>query len=154
VTGIAGFEPDPPSSGIARPPPHPVVAIKQLSSTKAASPVLRVLRKAKKPTGNKVANQNIFGRFIGGNNNDEGETPVRTVTEIVVVFPSATLDGVTLQVELAGNPVHVRFTVPETFEADPSSRGKTAFCPLVMVRLVPPFGFNVKSTPLPVSVSV
>jgi hypothetical protein len=154
VTGIVGFEPDPPSRGIARPPPHPVAAIKQLSSTKAASPVLRVLRKVKNPIGNKTANQNVFGRFIGGDNNDEDDTPVRTVTEIVVVFPSATLEGVTLQVEFLGNPVHVKFTVPEMFAAEPSNKGYTAFCPLAMVRLVPPFGFKVKSTPLPASVSV
>jgi hypothetical protein len=51
------------------------------------------------------------------------ETPVRTVTEIVVALPSATLDGVTLHVEFAGAPVQVKLTVPVTLAAELSSNG-------------------------------
>ena len=59
---------------------------------------------------------------------DETETtPVNTVTETVVVPPSGMLEGVTLQVELAGIPAQVKVTVPETFDAELSSNGKTAF---------------------------
>ena len=63
--------------------------------------------------GNSVASQNISGRFTGGREDCAvEETPVRTVTETVVVLPSATLDGVTLQVEFAGAPVQVKVAVP------------------------------------------
>jgi len=59
---------------------------------------------------------------------DEAEaTPVNTVTETVVVLPSGMLEGVILQVELAGIPAQVKVTVPETLEAELSSNGKTAF---------------------------
>jgi hypothetical protein len=51
------------------------------------------------------------------------ETPVRTVTEIVVVLPNATLAGVTLQVEFAGAPVHVKIAVPGMLAAELSSNG-------------------------------
>lgn len=78
-------------------------------------------------------------------------TPVRTVTETVVVLPSATLAGVMLQVALAGMPVQVKVAVPGMLAAEIRSSGKTAFWPLVMVTLVLPSGVNVKSTPLPVS---
>jgi hypothetical protein len=50
-------------------------------------------------------------------------TPVRTVTETVVVLPSATLEGVTLQVELAGAPVQVKVAVPGTLAAELTSNG-------------------------------
>ena len=50
-------------------------------------------------------------------------TPVRTVTETVVVFPSATLAGVTLQVEFAGAPVQVKVAVPGIFAAELRSNG-------------------------------
>ena len=78
-------------------------------------------------------------------------TPVRTVTEIVVVLPRATLAGVMLHVALAGMPPQVKTTVPGMFAADVRSRGKTAFWPLAMVTVVLPSGPSVKSTPLPVS---
>jgi hypothetical protein len=45
------------------------------------------------------------------------------VTEIVVVVPSATLEGVMLQVEFAGAPVQVKVAVPATFAAELSSNG-------------------------------
>ena len=64
------------------------------------------------------------------------------------------MEGVTLQVEFAGAPVHVKVAAPETFVAELSNNGKTAFWPFVIVRLVLPFEFSVKSTPLPVRVSV
>ena len=54
-------------------------------------------------------------------------TPVSTVTETVVILPKGTLDGVMLQVEFAGIPEQVNVTLPETFDADPSSSGNTAF---------------------------
>ena len=66
-------------------------------------------------------------------------TPVNTVTETVVVVPSATVEGVILQVEFAGIPVQVNVTEPGTFAAELSSNGKTAFWPFVMVTLVIPF---------------
>ena len=92
------------------------------------------------------------GRFGRGRKaEDVAVTPVRTVTETVVALPSVTLEGVTVQLELAGIPVQEKLAVPETFAPELSSKGYTAFWPLVMVRLVPPFGFRLKSTPAPVS---
>jgi len=59
---------------------------------------------------------------------DEAEaTPVNTVTETVVILPSGMLEGVILHVELAGIPEHAKVTVPETFDAELSSNGNTAF---------------------------
>ena len=54
-------------------------------------------------------------------------TPVNTVTETVVIFPSGILDGVILQVELTGIPVQANVTVPETFDFELSNSGNTAF---------------------------
>jgi hypothetical protein len=124
VTAIGGLGFEPPSKGMARPAPHPVVAIKQPSSTKAASSHRRFLRSAGKPNGNKIANQNILGCFL--NDREKRvleETPVSTVTETVVVVPSATVEGVTLQVEFAGVPAQVKVAVPGMFAAELSSNG-------------------------------
>jgi hypothetical protein len=64
------------------------------------------------------------GGFISGRKDCAVvETPVRTVTEIVVVLPSATVEGVMLQVEFAGAPVHVKVAVPGMFAAELSSNG-------------------------------
>jgi hypothetical protein len=120
--GGPGFEPPP--KGIARPAPHPVAATRQPSRTKLAIHDRRVLRNATRPNGNSVASQTILGRFIGGRKDCAvEETPVRTVTEIVVVLPSVTLEGVILQVEFAGAPVQVRVAVPGMFAAELSSNG-------------------------------
>jgi hypothetical protein len=83
----------------------------------------------------------------------EPDTPVSTVTEIVVALPSTeTLDGDTLQVELAGAPEHARLTgVPATAGPEVKSSGKTAFWPLVVVSDEGPFVASVKSMPCPVS---
>ena len=51
-------------------------------------------------------------------------TPVRTVTEMVAVLPSATPPGVTLQVALAGAPEQVKVAVPGVVAAEVSSRGR------------------------------
>lgn len=125
VTAIGGGpEPDPLSRGIARPAPHPVTAIRQPSNAKAVIRDRPVLRKASKPTSNRAASQNALRRFISGGETSEVEdTPVRTVTEIVVALPSATLEGVTLHVKFAGVPVHLKVAVPETFEAELSNKG-------------------------------
>ena len=85
--------------------------------------VCTLAKSGSRPIGNSVASQNTPGRFASGRLSDAEDVPVRTVTEIVLVVPSATLDGVTLQVEFVGNPVHVKVTVPETFAAEPSKRG-------------------------------
>ena len=115
---------EPVPEGIVRPTLHPVAATKQPSSTKATSPNRRVLRKASNPTGNNAVSQKLLDRLIGGRDKSAvDETPVRTVTETVVVLPSGTLAGVTLQVEFAGNPVQVKFAVPAMFEAELSSNG-------------------------------
>ena len=55
-------------------------------------------------------------------------TPVRTVTETVVVLPSATLAGLMLQVALAGTPVQAMAAVPGTLAAEERSRGKRKGC--------------------------
>ena len=108
-----------------------------------------------KPIGTNIASQIMPGRFpCGRKAEDVAVTPVRTVTETVVVLPSVTVEGVTVQVALAGTPEQEKFAAPETFAAELSSKGYTAFWPLVMVRLVSPFGFRLKSTPVPVSASV
>lgn len=63
-------------------------------------------------------------RFVRGREESVAlATPVRTVTETVVVLPSATLAGVILQVEFAGAPVHVKVAVPAIFAAELSSSG-------------------------------
>ena len=145
-----GFEPL--CKGIARPAPHPVAATRHPSRIEPASHDRRVLRSATRLNGNSVASQNMPDRFVSGREVCAvEETPVRTVTETVVVLPSATLAGVMLQVEFAGAPVQVKVAVPGMFAAELSSSGYTAFCPFTIVRLVPPFGSRVKSTPVPVS---
>jgi hypothetical protein len=122
LDGGFGFEPF--SKGIARAPPHPVAATRHPTRTTLASHARRFLDSVTKLNGSRVASQNILGRFIDGHEVCAAdETPVRTVTEIVVALPNATLDGVTLQVEFAGAPVHVTLTVPVTFAAEPSSNG-------------------------------
>src|SRR5882757_6981371 len=122
--GGPGFEPPP--KGIARPAPHPVAATRQPSSIELVSHDRRV-RVRPKPTrlnGNSAASQTILGRFISGREDcTVDETPVRTVTEIVVVVPSVTLEGVMLQVEFVGTPVQVRVAVPGMFAAELSSNG-------------------------------
>jgi hypothetical protein len=122
LDGGFGFEPF--SNGIARPAPHPVMVTRHPSRTTLASHARRFLDSATKLNGNRLASQNRFGRFIDGHEvRAVEETPVRTVTETVVAFPSATLDGVTLQVEFAGAPVQVKLTVPVTLAAELSSNG-------------------------------
>jgi hypothetical protein len=122
LDGGFGFEPF--SDGIARPAPHPVAATRHPSRTTLASQARRFFDSTTKLNGNRVANQNMFRRFIDGHEVCAvEETPVRTVTEIVVALPNATLDGVTLQVEFAGAPVHVKLAVPVTFAAELSSNG-------------------------------
>ena len=122
LDGGFGFEPF--SNGIARPAPHPVTAIRHPSRTHLASHARRFLDSATKLNGNRVASQNIFRPFINGNDVCAvEETPVRTVTEIVVELPRGTLDGVTLQVEFAGAPVQVKLAVPVTLAAELSSNG-------------------------------
>lgn len=118
-----GAEPEPFSNGIARPAPHPVAATRQPSSAKAASPDRRVLRTISKPIGNRAESQNKPDLSINGVNSAVDETPVRTVTETVVVLPSITLAGVTLQVEFAGAPAQVKVAVPGMFAAELSSNG-------------------------------
>ncbi len=55
---------------------------------------------------------------------DEVEaTPVSTVTETVVVPPSGIVEGVILQVELAGIPVQLNVTIPGMFAAELSNSG-------------------------------
>ena len=56
-------------------------------------------------------------------------TPVRMVTEIVLVVSRGVVDGLTVQVELAGAPVQVKAAVRVvgSFVAGLRSRGKTAF---------------------------
>src|ERR1700720_1169892 len=120
--GWPGFEPL--SKGIARPAPHPVAATRQPSRIELARQDRRVRRSAPRPNGNSVASQNMPGRFVSGREECAvEETPVRTVTEIVVVLPSATVEGVMLQVELAGAPVQVKVAVPGMFAAELSSNG-------------------------------
>jgi hypothetical protein len=120
--GWPGF--DPSSKGIALPAPHPVAATRQPSKTILATQDRPFLRSAKKPNGNNPASQNIPRRFVSGREDCVvEETPVRTVSEIVVVLPSATVDGVMLQVEFAGAPVQVKAAVPGMFAAELSSNG-------------------------------
>ena len=90
-------------------------------------PVRRVRRNASRPSGHSPASHRN-GRIAEELDDGAVEaTPVNTVTEIVVVLPSVTVEGVTLQVEFAGIPVHVNVTVPGTFAAELSNSGKTAF---------------------------
>ena len=122
LDGGFGFEPF--SKGIARPAPHPVTATRHPSRTTLASHARRSLDSATKLNGSRVASQNRFVLFIDSHEVFAvEETPVRTVTEIVVALPNATLDGVTLQVEFAGAPVQVKLTVPVTLAAELSSNG-------------------------------
>jgi hypothetical protein len=105
--------------------------------------VRRVRRNASRPSGNSPANHRNAGLVADKLEDGAAEaTPVNKVTETVVVLPSAAVEGVTLQVEFAGIPVHVNVTVPGTFAAELSSSGKTAFWPFVMVTLVIPFVVN------------
>ena len=122
LDGGFGFEPS--SNGIARPAPHPVTETRHPTRTTFASHPRRSLDSVTKLNGNKVASQNIVRSFPDGHEVCAvEETPVRTVTEIVVALPNATLDGVTLQVEFVGAPVQVKLTVPVTLAAEPSSNG-------------------------------
>ena len=122
LDGGFGFEPL--CKGIARPAPHPVAATRQPSRIEPASQDRRVLRTATRLKGNSAASQTISARFVRGRVDCAVEdTPVRTVTEIVVVLPSATLDGVMLQVEFAGAPVQVKVAVPGMFAAELSNNG-------------------------------
>jgi hypothetical protein len=98
--------------------------MRQPSKIELPSQERRVLPNATRLKGNSVASQNMLRRFAGGGKDCAvEETPVRTVTEIVVGLPSATVEGVMLHVEFAGNPVHVKVAVPETFAAELSSSG-------------------------------
>jgi hypothetical protein len=125
VTGLGvGFAFELLCKGIARPAPHPVAATRQPSRIELASHDRRFLRNATRLKGNSVASQTIPGRFVSGREVCAvDETPVRTVTETVVVLPSATVEGVMLQVEFAGAPVHVKVAVPGIFAAELSSNG-------------------------------
>lgn len=123
VIELGGFGFEPPTKGIARPAPHPVTTIKQPSSAKANNPGKRFLRDAIRPNGNNVASQNMLSRFVEGRESAELVTPVRIVTDTVVVLPRATLAGVTLHVEFAGAPAHVKVAVPGMFAAEPSNSG-------------------------------
>jgi hypothetical protein len=80
-------------------------------------------------------------------------TPVRMVTEIVLVVSRGVVDGLTVQVELAGAPVQVKAAVRVvgSFVAGLRRRGKTAFWPLWVVTVVLPSAMRAKSTPVPVS---
>ena len=119
-----GFGFEPLSKGIARPAPHPVAARRHPSRIEPASQDRRALPSATRLNGNSVASQNMPDRFVNGREDCAvEETPVRTVTETVVVLPSATLDGVMLQVEFAGAPVQVKVAVPGMFAAELSSKG-------------------------------
>ena len=72
--------------------------------------------------------QSIFGRAVRGCAGTTAvATPVSTVTEIVLVLPRVTLEGVTLQVEFAGAPAQANVTTPGTFATEPSNNGYTAF---------------------------
>ena|SRR5271170_5759179 len=119
-----GFGFEPLSRGIARPAPHPVAAIRQPSRTRTTRYDRRDRRSASKLSGNKVANQAILVRYTRGRADAAAlVTPVRTVTETVVMLPSATLAGVTLQVEFAGAPIQVKVAIPGMFAAELSSNG-------------------------------
>ncbi len=63
------------------------------------------------------------------------------------------MDGLTVQVELAGAPVQVKVAVRVvgSFVAGLRRRGKTAFWPLWVVTVVLPSAVRAKSTPVPVS---
>jgi len=98
--------------------------MRQPNNIELASHDRRVLPSATRLNGNSVASQNIPSRFVSGRKDCAvEETPVRTVTEIVVVLPSATRAGVMLQVEFAGAPVQVMVAVPGMFAAELSSNG-------------------------------
>jgi hypothetical protein len=125
VIGIGvGFGFEPLCKGIARPAPHPVAATRHPSRIELANHDRRVRRSPTRLNGNSAASQNIPDRFISGREDCAEEvTPVRTVTEIVVVLPSATVDGVMLQVEFAGAPVQVKMAVPGMFAAELINNG-------------------------------
>jgi hypothetical protein len=115
--------------GISLPDPHPPATI---SKQKTAADTIRLRRKTISPKGaNNVAHSTRSCRGIVA----EPATPVATVTETVVEFPSTgTLDGATLHVELAGAPAQVRFTfISVTAGPERRSKGKTALWPLVTV---------------------
>ena len=139
--------PGPPGEGINRPEPHPLAT--SSTHTIAAASFLR--RKAMTPSGASSVVQRMLP--CGEDTDAEPDTPVSTVTETVVALPStATLNGATLQVELAGAPEHERVTVvPATAGPEVKSSGKTAFFPLAVVSDDGPFVASVKSTPCPVS---
>jgi hypothetical protein len=122
VTGAGGgFGFEPFSRGIARPTPHPVAVTKNAIKTTAMRPDRRCLHAGNKVIGSNIASQTLIkpGLML----EDVVVTPVRTVTETVVVLPSDTLEGVIVQVEFAGMPVQVKLAVPETFAADLRSSG-------------------------------
>jgi hypothetical protein len=98
--------------------------MRQPSKIELPSQERRVLPTATRLKGNSAASQNIPRRLANGRKDCAvEETPVRTVTEIVVGLPSATVEGVILHVEFAGNPAHVNIAVPETFAAELSRSG-------------------------------
>lgn len=119
---------EPSDRGIVRPAPQPEAESSRHSTTKPASPARRVRRNVNKPSGDSIANHRSVGRAAEEWKDGVAEaTPVNTVTEIVVVLPSGTVEGVILQVEFAGIPVQVNVTEPGTFAAELSNSGKTAF---------------------------
>jgi len=153
VPGPVG-EPDPGllTSGISRPAPQPDAAKSIQRRAAAVRRGSRCRRRVIRLSGNRAAShRTLFLLKSRGDKDDVVATPVRIVTETVVVLPRATLAGVMLHVALAGMPLHTNVTVPETFAADVRSNGKTAFWPVAMVTLVLPSGPSIKSTPLPVS---
>jgi len=86
-----------------------------------------VRRNPSRPSGHSPASHRNVDRVAEELEDGAAEaTPVNTVTETVVVLPSVTVEGVILQVEFAGIPVHVNVTVPGTFAAELSNSGKTA----------------------------
>ena len=129
VTGDAGgFGSEPLSSGIVRPTPHPVAAAREASTRRPAKKRRRPLRRTAQPNGNNIASE-VIPNCLKRNRALElvAVTPVRTVTETAVAPPSMTVDGVTVQVALAGAPEQVKLAVPGTFAAELSSKGYTAF---------------------------
>jgi hypothetical protein len=119
-----GLEPEPPPEGIVRPAPQPEAENSRHNTTKLVMRIRRVRRNANRPSGDAASHRNVDRAANERTDGAVEATPVSTVTETVVALPSETVEGVTLQVELAGIPVQVNATVPGTFAAELSSSGE------------------------------
>ena len=109
-----------PDGGMTRPEPHPDVTINRHRSVRLA----RFLRRRnRRPSGMRAASHSVLCGAGAAGYIDAVLTPVRTVTETVVVLPSAMLAGVMLQVALAGVPVQVKVAVPGMMAAELSRSG-------------------------------